>query len=74
MNISFTKNKEVKLLPIKAIGYGSVFIDLNDRKVYIKINELDQAVSLVDGRVVDFGENYKVRVLEDDEYKFEVFV
>lgn len=74
MNITFTKNKEVKLLPIKGLKYGSVFIDLDDRKVYIKINELDQAVSLVDGRVVDFGENYKVRVLEDDEYKFEVFV
>ena len=74
MNISFTKNKEVKLLPIKGIEYGSVFIDLGDRKVYIKINELDKAVSLADGRVVDFGENYKVRVLEDDEYKFEVFV
>ena len=74
MNISFTKNKEVKLLPIKGIGYGSVFIDLGDRKVYIKINELDKAVSLADGRVVDFGADYKVRVLEDDEYKFEVFV
>lgn len=74
MNISFTKNKEGKLFPIKGLKYGSVFIDLDDRKVYIKVNELDQAVSLADGRVVDFGENYKVRVLEDDEYKFEVFV
>ena len=74
MNISFTKNKEVKLFPIKSLKYGSVFIDLDDRKVYIKLNELDQAVSLVDGRIVDFGENYMVRVLEDDEYKFEVFV
>ena len=74
MNISFTKNKEVKLLPIKSINYGSVFIDLDDRKVYIKINELDKAISLADGRAVDFGEDYKVRVLEDDEYKFEVFI
>lgn len=74
MNISFTKNKEVKLCPIKRLGYGSVFIDLDDRKVYIKINGIDQAVSLADGRIADFDENYTVRVLENDEYKFEVFI
>lgn len=74
MNISFTKNKGNELLPIKEIKYGSVFIDLDDRKVYIRINELDKAISLADGRAMDFDKNYKVRILEDDEYKFEVFV
>ena len=74
MNISFTKNKGNEPRPIKGVEYGSVFIDLDDRKVYIKIDELDKAISLADGRVTDFGEDYEVRVLRDDEYKFEVFI
>ena len=74
MNINFTKNKRNELCSIKEIKCGSVFIYLNEENIYIKINQYVEAVNLATGEVAYFNEDYKARVLKNDEYEFEVFI
>ena len=75
MDISFVDDKGRFFTPFKEVLSGSLFEDVNtsSRRFYIKTNEAC-GVDLFEGCLVDFDEDYKVRVVEDYEYKFEVFI
>ena len=73
MNISFNGENPNDLTRIKNVQYGAIFIDLVNKKVYIKIDEPNVAVNLASGRIANFGENYWVRVLNNSEYSFRIF-
>ena len=73
MNISFNEEKTIDLTRIKNVQYGEIFIDLVDKKVYIKIDKPNAAVNLASGRTANFEENYWVKVLNNNEYKFRIF-
>ena len=73
MNISFNEEKTIDLTRIKNVQYGEIFIDLVDKKVYIKIDKPNVAVNLANGRTANFEENYWVKMLNNNEYKFRIF-
>lgn len=82
MNISFTKDDtNARIIPFLDTTPGELFEDANPcysyvwyKRIYMKTSEKNFAVELNSGCILEFGMDHKVKVLNSDEYKFEVFI
>ena len=82
MNISFTKDDiSARIVPFQDTTPGEIFEDANPcyssvwyKRIYMKTSEKNCAIELNNGRILEFRMEHKVRVLNSDEYKFEVFI